>query len=199
MKGPMVHGCYDADTLRNLKEIGIRQFGFDLRGRSPNLIPYHQLKEFLKDMTGEKIHLIFGNDKPSTVLSFLNLLSDFKSQISLEFRDVQLSSSYESLNVPYYWYFNPQGNWKEIFQGPNLKGVILPLEHQDIYQSDKYFWETIERRNLDVYIHAVNFKEALKLQKDPNLQVSLDLNREIEIGFRRVDQNRLRREILEIF
>jgi hypothetical protein len=195
----MVHGCYDADTLRNLKEIGIRQFGFDLRGRSPNLIPFYHLKDFLKDLGGERIHLIFENDKPSTVLSFLNLLGDYKSQLTLEFRDIQSSVDYDAFKTPYYWFYQPSANWRDIFEGSYLKGVILPLAHQDHYQALKSFWEIIESKGLDVYIHAANFKEALKLQKDPGLRVSIDLNREIECGFRRVDQSLLRREILEIF
>ena len=79
--------------------------------------------------------------------------------------------------------------------------MFLPIqaEDQSFYQKNGIFWDYIERRDLEVYVHAVSFTEALTLQKDTEANVSVDLTKEMEKSFRIVDQDRLRKEILEIF
>lgn len=198
MKSTLVHGCYDADTLRTLKENGIQQFGFDLRGRSPNLVPFHHLKEFLKDFSGSKVNLIFENDKPSTIASFLNMLAGNGCSYQLEFRDQQTAEAYDAYELPYFWMFSPAADWKKILSSRNIRGVLLPLEHKSFYQKNQQFWQLIEMRSLEAYIHAVNFSEALKLEKNSGALISVDLSREMEKGFRVIDQDKLRKEIAEI-
>jgi hypothetical protein len=196
MKGPLIHGCYDKDTLRTLKEIGIQRFGFDLRGRSPNLVPYHALKEMLKDLSGESPLLIFENDRASTVSSFIDLLGGPKNLV-LEFRDTTGADFYDSFRLPYFWMFNPQADWQKIFHSRHLKGVLLPLSYQDFYRSHPEFWDRIEKRGLEVFLHATHFSEVQRIQKNGDLLLSVDLSREVEKGFRSIDQERLKKEVLE--
>jgi hypothetical protein len=195
----MVHGCYDSDTLRTLQEIGVRQFGFDLRGRSPNLIPFHQLQILLKSLSQDKVHLIFENDLPSTIFSFLNLLKDSPVPLVLEFRDRNTAAFYDSFNTPFSWLVNPEGEWENILMTKNLEGLLLPLTHQKFYQRNEKFWDIIERRHLSVHLHANTLQDTTALSKERDVLISLDLSREFETGFRRVDQNKLKRELLEIF
>lgn len=195
MKSLLVHGCYDADTLRTLKENGVRQFGFDLRGRSPNLIPFFQLKELLKNFGEERVLLTFENDKSSTVMSFLSLLTDSPHNYCLEFRDVIDAQFYDSFNSPFVWMFNPQGDWRGILMSKNIKGLLLPLEHSFFYQTTPQFWDLIDRRNLETVLHASNFREALSLSDEKDVSISVDLTKEVEIGFRKIDQDRLKKDI----
>ncbi len=188
----MVHGCYDQDTLRTLSELGIDTFGFDLRGRSPNLIPFHQLQNLLKTLSTQKVNLIFENDKESTVASFLNMLQASPVPLTLEFRDQLNLSYYESFRKPFHWMFNPTGDWKNILQSPFLTGVLLPLQHRDSYQALPELWEIIEKRNLTMYLHAENFHDAELLNQQPNILISLDLGQDVETRFRHVDQDLLK-------
>lgn len=199
MKAPLVHGCYDIDTLRTLKEAGIRHFGFDLRGRSPNLIPFYQLKDLLTNLSSERVHLMFENDKASTIISSLDMLKDIAPGIQLEFRDEQSGHFYDSFKTPYVWMFSPQADWESVLMSTHLRGLLLPVFHQSFYQANPKFWELIERRQLETYVHAVSFSEALEFHKDDGLQLSVDMTKELEIGFRSVDQRRLKKQILEIF
>lgn len=196
MKRLMVHGCYDQDTLRTLSELGIDYFGFDLRGRSPNLIPFHQMQNCLKTFTTQKVHLIFENDKESTVLSFLNMLETSPVPLTLQFRDQKNLQYYESFQKPFFWMFDPSGDWENIFRSPLLKGVLLPLKFRSQYQDLPHLWDLIERRNLTIYLHAENFSQAEQIKQQPDIFISLDLSNEIEKSFRTVDQDLLRKKKL---
>ncbi len=195
----MVHGCYDTDTLRTLQELGVRHFGFDLRGRSPNLIPFHQLQIILKTLSQDKVQLIFENDLPSTILSFLNLLKDSPVPLVLEFRDKKTADFYDSFKTPFYWLVNPEAEWEKVLMSKNLEGLLLPLAHQAFYQRNEKFWDIIERRQLSVHLHASNLRDTIVLSKEKDVHVSLDLGHEFEHGFRNIDQNKLKKEIREIF
>lgn len=194
MKGLLVHGCYDILTLKNLLGLGVSEFAFDLRARSPNLIPFHHLQKILPDLKNSKVVLMFENDKDTTVLSFLNILEKTHTNFILEFRDFQIASYYEALRKPFYWTFNPLGDWRSILATTPIKGVILPLKFQTEYQHLPEMWKMIEDKNLEIYLHAESFDEANFFQNKKDIMLSLDLGLEIESGFRLVDQEKLRKQ-----
>ncbi len=187
----LVHGVYDAQTLKSLISLDIPQIGFDLRGRSLNLIPFHTLKSLLPSLKNQKFFLIFENDKSSTVLSFLDLLGDKKNKFELEFRDQQSGSYYASFNHPFSWFFHPEGDWETILKLPNLKSIILPVKYQQYYQNLSRLWFMIQERNLKVVLHVESFSDLELYVHEKNLSLSIDLGKEMELGFRRIDQNRL--------
>lgn len=192
MKSLLIHGCYDSKTLETLKKSGATDFAFDLRGRSLNLIPFHELKNLLKDLKTSSVFLTFANDRADTIYSYLNLLKDCPFEFKLIFRDCQDVSFYKTMDAPFYWMFDPEGNWKEILNSSKIQGVLLPLKWQGHYQGLSGFWELIDARNLDVHLHAENFEETASIGQVDEVMLSLDLTVEIESGFRSVDQKKLR-------
>lgn len=192
MKNLMIHGVYDSKTLMTLKDLGIKEFSFDLRGRSLNLVSFRDLQNILKSLVTEKVFVTFQDDKKETVLSAINLLSSQNSKFTLVFRDTQNSDFYESLNTPFLWMFNPEGDWKGILNLPNCKGVLLPLKYQKDYQINPELWKVIEEKDLKVYLHADSFEEALLITHPQDVNLCIDLTSEVESSYRMVDQEKLK-------
>lgn len=193
MSSLLVHGVYDYPTFETLSHLGIAQFGFDLRGKSPNLIPYRDLNNLLPRLIGERAFLVFEDDRETTVLSFLNLLKNAPLKLILEFRDSRPASFYQSLNHDFVWMFRPDSDWKEILNCEKLVGILLPYELRDNYSNFSYLWETIERRNLEVFVHAKDLKQASLITPHVDMKLSMDLTLEVENGFRHVDQDYLKK------
>jgi hypothetical protein len=192
MNGPLLNGVYDVTTFENLKALQVRQFAFDLRGRSPNLITFRDLEVLISRLEGARAFLTFQNDRRETILSFINLLSNRSVDFTLIFRDKMEPSFYRSLNLPFYWMFNPEGDWKNILEIPQIRGILLPLKFQTAYQKFPELWDLLDRHNLDVYLHAESFEETLFMKFTQGMKLSLDLTSEVETGFRRVDQEKLK-------
>lgn len=188
----LVHGCYDLATLQTLYGLGVRRFGFDLRGQSPNLVPFSHLLELIRSLNDAEATLIFENDKSSTVLSFLDLLKEFPVAPMLEFRDQQPASYYWSLNKPFMWVYHPDAQWKEILDLPQIKGVLLPLKWMEHYQQNPELWQALEGREVEVILHAEGV-DQVPLLIDAETSISVDLGREVEKSQRVVDQEKLRR------
>jgi len=189
----LVNGIYDSTTLRTLKDLGVEYFGFDLRARSPNLIPYSQLNLCLTEIRDAKVILNFENDLSATVLSFLNLLGPHKRNFELLFRDRQPASYYENINKDFYWMFHPEGDWNSILELKTLKGLFLPLKWQMQYQNIPKLWEIVENRKLEIFIHADSFSEIGKASTLEDINLCVDLGNEVEASYRSIDQVRLSR------
>lgn len=186
----IIHGVYDAATLKTLQQLKVSQLGFDLRGRSLNLIPFHVLKSLCPDLS-QKAYLTFENDLESTVGSFLNLLGTDKNKFSLEFRDNQPARYYNSFAHPYTWFFRPDGDWASILESENLESLVLPVNFKSQYQNLPKMWHIIQERVLPVILHVESFADIGLYQREKNLTLSVDLGREFESGFRKIDQARL--------
>ncbi|HXH29630.1 MAG TPA: hypothetical protein VNJ01_02345 [Bacteriovoracaceae bacterium] len=192
MKSFLINGCYDPQTLRTLLDLGIQHFGFDLRGFSPNLIAFHRLKDLLAQLPLQRSQLVFQNDKPETVLSFLDMLRSTAGW-TLQFRDQLTPEYYRRLNFPFVWMFHPDADWENIFKIPTLEGVMLPVKWKNFYSTRPEVWAEIDQRQLDVYLHADSFEEASCIEPQHDLKISIDLSLEIEKGFRTVDQELLKK------
>ncbi len=193
MNHPLIHGVYDSETFHNLRNLGIKEFSFDLRGRSLNLIPMKVLKSFLDELKDHQVFLTFENDGHEVILSFLDLVKNHSLQCGLIFRDTQTPGFYQKLALPFYWMFQPQGDWKAIFTLPNLQGVFLPIKDQEFYKTQSHFWELIEDMGLDVFIHAQSFEEAQRMNLRDELKLSIDLGPEVEKSYRLVDQEKIKK------
>lgn len=193
MNSLLIHGCYDSQTLDTLKDLGIKEFSFDMRGRSPNLIPFKVLTDILKKLSTEQVFLTFENDRKETVLSFMNLLKNEPFSFFLIFRDVQSSSYYEELKVPFYWMYHPDADWQSILNLENCRGVILPVKYQLHYQKLPEIWNLIDEKFLDVYLHAESFEETLFMNLGQEIKLSLDLTSEVEKSYRSIDLEKLKK------
>lgn len=187
----LIHGVFDATTLKTLNALHVPRIGFDLRGKSLNLIPFHVLKSLIPSFKSQKNYLTFENDKAETVMSFLSLLGEEKNKFELEFRDTQHVSFYASIKHPFNWFFNPEADWESILTLPHLQAVILPVKLQESYQGLHKLWHIIQAQNLQVILHVESFSDLELYVHEKNLTLSVDLGKEMEIGFRQIDQFRL--------
>lgn len=191
MKSLLVHGCYDPETFRTLESLGVRDFGFDLRPRSPNLVTFSDLKKILKGRAIKRVVLVFENEKLSTIASAVDLLRDTGVKLELEFRDSQSSQYYSLTGLPFFWVWRPEGDWRGILDLSTLRGVILPTKFRSSLFNNE-FWETLQKKSVEVYIHAETIKEAEELAMDPDLSLSFDLGSEVETSYRKVNLEKLR-------
>lgn len=191
MKSLLVHGCYDIETFRTLEALGVRDFGFDLRPKSLNLVTFNELKKILKGRALERVLLIFENEKLSTIESTVDLLRETGIRFELEFRDSQSSQYYGMTGLPFYWMWRPEGDWRGILELPSLRGIILPTKLRSSLV-DAEFWELLQRKAVEVYIHAESISEAEKLAQDPDVSLSIDIGQEHEASYRKIDLEKLR-------
>ena len=187
----LIHGVFDAQTLKTLHSLNVSRIGFDLRGKSLNLIPFHVLKSLIPNLKLQQHYLTFENDKLETVLSFLNLLGEDKNKFYLEFRDQMPASYYASINHPFVWFFHPEADWQNILHLPLVRGIILPVKFQSYYQGLPKFWHMVQELNIPVILHVDSFSDLELYVREKNLTLSVDLGRELESGFRKIDQARL--------
>jgi len=191
MNSLLIHGVYDSQTLMTLKDKGVKLFSFDLRGKSLNLVTFSELQKILKSLSTEKIFLTFENDKKETIDSYLNLLKDTGLSFILIFRDHLDVSYYKQIETSFYWMFHPEGDWKSILSLKNCKGILLPLKFQSEYQNKPELWHLIEKKELDVYLHAETFEETIFITNSQDVNLSVDLSSEVEQSYRKVDQTKL--------
>jgi hypothetical protein len=187
----IIHGVFDALTLKTLQSLHVPGIGFDLRGKSLNLVPFHVLKSMIPSFKSQKNYLTFENDKAATVISFLSLLGDEKDKFELEFRDTQHVSFYASINHSFTWFFNPEGDWENILTLPNLTALVLPVRFKEIYQDLPKLWHMVQARSLKVILHVESFEDLGLYVQEKHLTLSVDLGKEMEVGFRQIDQFRL--------
>lgn len=189
----LVSGVYDAHTLKTLMDLGTKAVAFDLRGRSPNLIPFSQLKTILTKSQNFEASLLFENDRPSTIFSFLNLLKEVSTPLVLQFRDQQNAAYYQQFDLPFTWMFHPDAAWREILPLNKLKGLLLPIKFQSFYQNSAEFWDLINYYQIEVYLHAESIEESELTLGAEGINLSFDLTGELENGFRSIDQDRLKK------
>jgi hypothetical protein len=187
----LIHGIYDASTLQTLRSLNVSRFGFDLRGFSSNLIPFHTLQDLIPQISGSKSYLTFENDKETTIASFLNLLGDHRHKFTLGFRDQRPLEFYQSFHHPFTWMFHPLADWASILTSDHLQALVLPLKHIEFYQDLPRLWHQVQDRMLPVILHVESFSDLGLYVREKNLTLSVDLGRDMECGFRTIDQARL--------
>lgn len=188
---PLIHGVYDSLTLNTLLKRGVKEFCFDLRGKSTNLVPLRELKSLIRTLKNYEMFLSFENDKKETILSFLDLLKNDCPKMNLLFRGKENVQFFKDLDKDFFWLFQPESDWKSIMNLARMKGIFLPVIYQDFYQAKPDLWRIIEENHLSVYLHAENFEEALKINLSEDVKVSIDLGVEIEKSYRVIDQDKL--------
>jgi hypothetical protein len=150
----------------------------------------NELKEILPSCRNP--FLVFENDSKETILAILDLLKNVTSSTHLEFRDKKDPAFYQSLGLPYVWYFSPDAEWMNIISASRCEGIILPLKYQDLYHDLPHLWTLIEERNLRIWLHAENAEEAKFFEGQNEIHGSLDLAADVHTSYRAIDQTRLR-------
>jgi hypothetical protein len=189
----LIHGVYDSTTIQTLKNLGIKSFSFDLRGKSYNLVRLRDLQTSIQQLKNEDIFLTFDDDKKETIMAFLDILKSDSAKIKIIFRSNQTSQYFEEIGQDFYWMFHPDLDWKSILSLKNAKGVILPICFQKFYQQYLGFWKLVEEKHLDVFVHADNFEQCLEMNLSSEVKMSIDLTNEVEKSYRVVDQDKLKK------
>lgn len=192
MKSCLIHGCYDQTTLKTLLNSGKTQLAFDLRPRSSNLVTYADLNLMLDHIQSEEVVLVFANDLPTTIMSYLDLLKQKPHRFILEFRDNLPPAFYSSLDHDFFWMFHPDHDWRSILSLDRAKAVLLPLKYKAHYASLPELWRLIEEKNLRVILHGETLEEAGELLFNDGVEVSVDISAEVEERYRRVDQAKIK-------
>ena len=74
---------------------------------------------------------------------------------------------------------------------PQLRTIVLPVKYEYAYQNLPKFWDMVQYRNLQVIVHVETFKDLELYVQEKNLILSVDLGRDFESSFRKIDQSRL--------
>lgn len=185
MKSLLVHGCFDLQTAETLKKLGVEEFALDLRGKSLSLITFNALKEVLTALHSKKIYLKFEDESLETINAYLDLIKEYSTSFEIIFESEPKSDAGR-----FFWRYSKELDYKTILAHRNIRGVILPLTERENYIDDKIFWELIEKRSLEVYLHGD--EETLgPLLNRAGLKFSFELPMEIEENYRKVDQDSL--------
>ena len=184
----IVNGCYQRQDFEHLKASGVVEFGFDLRSRSENLVIFSELQAIQHSITTEISYLIFQNDRPETVRSFLDLFK--KSSKQLIFTDQLNANYYDSFATPFYWTFHPLADWRNIFESTYLRGVIFPMKYREDLQGLPFLWESIDKRQLEVFLSPETRDELDQIMHTSSF-ISLDLNRHWHSSYRHLDLDSL--------
>lgn len=185
MKSLLVHGCYDLETAETLKKLGVKEFALDLRGKSLSLISYDTLKEVLTSLRSKKIFLKFEDEKLEIILSYLDLLKEYPIDFNLIFEGQPIPEAGK-----YFWHYSKEIDYKPILEHKNILGVILPLKDRESYVDEKIFWDLIEKKHLEVYLHGdEEILDPLLGRKE--LKFSIELTQELEGIHRKIDQDSL--------
>ncbi|GEM_PF-1690606 len=185
----ILNGVYDLNLLNASRAPDVK-WGADFRGRSPQFITFAQFKQIAHTLfETDKIMVIFEEETYQTVISFIDLIKkeNLRAQWCLQFRDKQTAAYYQSFQFPFSWVFKPNSDWREILSLEKLESLILPVEFSEYYTDD--FWEVVDRRGLEVYLHFHNFQEFFKFKNiNSGVSLSVDLTQEIELSYRRPNQ-----------
>lgn len=208
----ILNGVYDLDLINNHKSPAIR-WAVDFRGRSPQFITFAQFKQVAHSLhADDKMMLTFENESAATIFSFLDIIKkeNLRPQWCLQFRDKLEPSYYQQFDFNFSWVFNAEANWREIIELPKLESLILPVDQAS--HLDDVFWDRIEARGLEVYLHFNSFEEFFRFKNlNKDLSISLDLTSEIELSYRKpnhtlvssylrsVEEKRSRGEVDESF
>ena len=117
MKNLLLQGIYDKKTFLHLKNLGIKDFSFDLRPESPNLMTFSEAKNILSLATTEHFFLVFSKENSNTIRSYKNLLNCNPQNLTTIIRDHFQLSELSQLD-DFYWMFHPVSSWKDILRLP---------------------------------------------------------------------------------
>jgi hypothetical protein len=196
MKNLLINGCFELDTLKYLTSLGYDHFAFDLRGTSPSLVTFDDLKKCLQFLSSSRVDLIFADEPLAMIESYLDLLKTFPHEFRVQFRSFKLNSSMKKITTPFVWKFENDSNWSEILMSPMITGIILPIGFRDCYSKLDGFWDIIDRRNLEVFIHADNLDDFSSIILNDDLLLSFDLYPSMEKSYRMVDTHKLKKFLI---
>ena len=207
---PKLDGIYDVKTIRQLLELGVKRFSFDMRPQSLNFVQHYRVLDIVSEIGigGEKVFCFhFGNEFPMLVEKFIADLNERLSTTStqwdqghlqLEFSGRDDFDKMDQFCVPYRWHFYKGFNWSEASSAKNLTGLILPF----------YFLEDCleegSLHSLCMNLHTTFAHCRFHLSHDwgsnvfPTLSelfdfddVALPIDPNVEVCFRNVDQVKL--------
>lgn len=188
MNSLLVHGCFDVETAKILDQIGAKEIALDLRGKSLNLVTYEELKNILSHLKDHRLFLKFQDESEEMIRSYLNLLRSYNKKFTLIF-----SSFPRETGEKFFWFYSKELDYKTILNDKNILGVILPLSEKESFIDDHGFWNLIDERKLDTYLHGD--EEALEpFYGRSGVKLSFELSAGLQESYRKVDVDSLQKK-----
>ncbi|MDC0255389.1 hypothetical protein OAK75_10820 [Bacteriovoracales bacterium] len=215
-KAIRIDGIYDNETLKTARSLGIGLFNFDFRPKSFNFLQQHYFLNMLSEgvFSSENFFMHFANEKDFVIFKMLEDIKETLSspglldQFNLEFSDECESFYYDQFETPFYWHFRLGASIEEVLKTYQLRGIVwsLPLL-EDINQGEGL--ETFFTRFLEGYgenIRRMGLKMVLRVGSSIDLIpalfqilpfdfISLPIDSSLELSYRSVNFDHLRREI----
>tara|TARA_R110000868_G_scaffold127493_3_gene335186 strand:+ start:4107 stop:4769 length:663 start_codon:yes stop_codon:yes gene_type:complete len=207
---PKVDGIYDVKTIRQLLELGVRRFSFDMRPQSLNFVQHYRVLDIVSEigLGSDKVFCFhFGNEFPMLLEKFITDLNERVSatsedwqqgKLQLEFSGREDFEQMDQFHCSYRWHFYKGANWNKAAKAKYLSGLILPF----YYLEDSLEEGTLH--SLCMNLHTTFSTCSFHLSHDwgsnvfPTLtelfdfdDVALPIDPNVEVCFRNVDQTKL--------
>lgn len=188
MNSLLIHGCFDLETAKLLNQLGARELALDLRGKSLNLVTYEELKNILPLLKTQRLFLKFQDESETMIRSYLDLLKNYRKDFTLIYTALP-----KEVDEKFFWFYSKESDYKTVFSNKNITGVILPLNEKEHFVDDRNFWELINEKKLETYLHGEEeILESFFGQKE--VKLSFELSAGLQENYRKVDMDSLQKK-----
>ena len=214
-----IEGIYDLRTMKQLQDFSeVKSFDFDFRPTSFNFLQQYKMLEILEASYDSKSQyfLHYRDEKDFVIKKMIDDLKEFFSthfgslgiinNFFLEFSDENEFSFYDQFDQNYYWHYNPKRTIKEVRDAKYLKGICLDHSFLEDLHNKGQLYQFVQNFTQSFLPMMFQKKMGLILRVDwddniiPSLLdyfdfefVSLSLNSKVEICYRNVDLNRMKK------
>lgn len=206
-----IDGVYDLRTLHLLKDIEIKDLGFDFRPLSFNFLQQHKFMDFVEVLKGSntlKDFMLYCHFCEESVDVINKIKNDYlelypKEQLKLEFSDFRPAEFYRQLDHDFIWHYKAEFGVLDILKAPNLRGIVLDYHFLHQLHLDGVFDAFFNHFMQQVLpkLKTPGFQLILKCDWDSDLfpslfdfvdfqMISLAINSKIEICYRNVDTSK---------
>ncbi|MBF0359534.1 MAG: hypothetical protein HQK49_00890 [Oligoflexia bacterium] len=207
-----VEGIYDVRTIQFLKSIGINCYSFDFRPRSFNFLQQYKFLQILSEEYNKDMHcfLRYENERDFVIQKMLDDLRELFPLFPLEFSDDLGRKYYDGFKHPYWWHYRESNELNSLLESEYLEGIVIDADMFGQYLSREailsflqiFYVRSSERYEqqgpLKLIIRAQwqNLKKLLANFDSDHVKVeyaSLPIDQSIEVCYRNVDLNKLRK------
>ena len=213
-----IEGIYDKRTLEILREENINDFSFDFRPKSFNFLQQYRFMDIMASYYSPKkrYYCHFCDEAPNVIQKITTDLREalglggppWAQSFFLEFSGHESPEAMDAHGMPFLWHYSPQHPLAPILRCQFLKGIVLEYEflrklHEEEmpYHFRQHFLESsasfLKERQGELFLRRSWDSDIF-----PSLYELLDftvtsipIDNKIENSYRRVDLQRMRREI----
>ena len=199
-----LNGIYHSNIIQTLRQYHFKHFGFDFRPKSLNFTQLYKVVDMINEnsRSSDSFYLQFANEKDFVIIEILkNIFQNtqiLKTQLLLEFSDLQLLTYYESFEQGFVWHLSTQLPYQQIVKSEYLKKLVIPLGLLEGLESSGTLYSLLE----EIYSLKATFNESLEIELEGNwnhqLKSSLldfyhfngyvlTINNQVEDGYQKIN------------